>query len=80
MEKLTCLRGLQVKFPYDVGALANIRSVLGQSFILWCLPKEIVGDGLWFPTNNRVGTSSAAPTRNPEWERPFSKKDAGSMV
>jgi hypothetical protein len=70
----------QVKFPYDVGALANIRSVLGHSPLLWCLPQQIDGDGLWFPTNSRVGMSRTTGNSSSEWERQFQRKDAESMV
>ncbi|EJD54537.1 zf-DHHC-domain-containing protein [Auricularia subglabra TFB-10046 SS5] len=39
-----------VKFPYSISTLYNIRSVLGPSFLRWCLPSPTVyGNGVRFP-------------------------------
>ncbi|KAI9226775.1 MAG: DHHC palmitoyltransferase-domain-containing protein [Piptocephalis tieghemiana] len=37
------------EFPYDLGPLANFRSVLGPSWTSWILPCKPLGDGLSFP-------------------------------
>jgi len=40
-----------VKFPYNLGLIANIKSVLGNNPLLWCWPSEIKSDGLLFPVS-----------------------------
>lgn len=40
----------EVKYPYDLGIRANVKSVLGDKPIFWCWPgTPAVGDGLTYP-------------------------------
>lgn len=50
----------QFKFPYSLGALNNLRAVLGSSPLLWCWPQQMRGDGLSFPTSSDVGQWESA--------------------
>lgn len=50
----------QFKFPYSLGPLNNLRSVLGASPLTWCWPRSMVGDGLAFPTSSDVGQWESA--------------------
>ncbi|KAI9291155.1 zf-DHHC-domain-containing protein [Neoconidiobolus thromboides FSU 785] len=38
----------EVKFPYDLGVIKNIKSVLGERVFLWLWPQEMKGDGVSF--------------------------------
>ncbi|GAA5829376.1 hypothetical protein JCM11251_005026 [Rhodosporidiobolus azoricus] len=44
----------EYRYPYHLGYLANIKAVLGDNILLWCLPQRAPGDGLSYPT--AVGT------------------------
>ncbi|GAA5899320.1 hypothetical protein JCM8208_001615 [Rhodotorula glutinis] len=44
----------EYRYPYHLGYLANIRSVLGHNPLLWLWPQRAVGDGLSYPV--AVGT------------------------
>ena len=52
---LLILTPRQVKYPYDLGFVRNIASVLGQRTLWWCWPQRMQGDGLSFPTSAGVG-------------------------
>jgi hypothetical protein len=45
----------EVKYPYNLGVLANIKSVLGDNPLKWCWPANGNGDGLWYETSPQVG-------------------------
>ncbi|KAL1697429.1 DHHC palmitoyltransferase-domain-containing protein [Schizophyllum commune] len=56
----------EVKFPYHIGRLNNIKSVLGDNPLLWCCPLPAHGDGLSYrisddAVNNGVTASSWPP-------------------
>ncbi|GAA5967190.1 hypothetical protein JCM11641_000472 [Rhodosporidiobolus odoratus] len=44
----------EYRYPYHLGYLANLRAVLGDNILLWCLPQRAPGDGLSYPT--AIGT------------------------
>ncbi|GAA5836028.1 hypothetical protein JCM9279_002167 [Rhodotorula babjevae] len=44
----------EYRYPYHLGYLTNIRSVLGHNPLLWLWPQRAVGDGLSYPV--AVGT------------------------
>lgn len=45
----------EIKYPYDLGWLDNLKSVLGPKPWLWLWPQEMKSDGLSFPVNKKVG-------------------------
>ncbi|KAG8853134.1 Palmitoyltransferase [Tulasnella sp. 330] len=45
----------EIKFPYNLGTLVNIRTVLGDSPLLWCWPQPMRGSGLSFPVADGTG-------------------------
>lgn len=47
----------RVKYPYDIGVMKNIRSVLGPSMMYWLWPCDMRGDGLSFPIRTDGGKS-----------------------
>ncbi|KAK4687748.1 hypothetical protein P7C73_g2362, partial [Tremellales sp. Uapishka_1] len=62
----------EVKYPYALGLVANLKSVLGPNPLLWLWPQAMRGDGLSFPVNPEAGDSNAQylwppqdPTRLP---------------
>ena len=55
LDALLILTPRQVKYPYDLGFVRNIASVLGQRTLWWCWPQRMQGDGLSFPTSAGVG-------------------------
>jgi hypothetical protein len=50
----------QVEYPFDLGVLKNIRSVLGQSVFGWCIPARTNGDGLRFDVSKGIGMCKRA--------------------
>ncbi|WVQ78513.1 hypothetical protein IAT38_000599 [Cryptococcus sp. DSM 104549] len=48
----------EVKYPYSIGLLHNIKSVLGPNPLLWLWPQEMRGDGLSFPVAPEAGDHS----------------------
>jgi hypothetical protein len=48
---------LQVKYPYHLGVLDNIRAVLGPRLWLACWPQKAPGNGLHFPVGEGIGKS-----------------------
>lgn len=44
----------QVDYPFDLGTLRNIQSVLGRSPVHWCLPSVTCGDGVRFDISESV--------------------------
>ncbi|TRM66063.1 DHHC palmitoyltransferase-domain-containing protein [Schizophyllum amplum] len=55
----------EVKFPYHIGRLNNIKSVLGDNPLLWCWPQPAPGDGLTFPISNEAVNNGATTTSWP---------------
>ncbi|ORX33793.1 DHHC palmitoyltransferase-domain-containing protein [Kockovaella imperatae] len=62
----------EIKYPYNIGFIANMNSVLGSNPLLWLWPQAMKGDGLSFPVNPEAGDSDAQyqwppqdPTRLP---------------
>ncbi|SPO38619.1 related to PFA4 - Palmitoyltransferase [Pseudozyma flocculosa] len=45
----------KVRYPYSVSLLANVKSVLGPSPLLWCLPQRMRGDGLVYDVAEGIG-------------------------
>ncbi|KAG9286704.1 hypothetical protein G9A89_012254 [Geosiphon pyriformis] len=56
----------EIKYPYDLGIILNIRSVLGDNPILWCWPTIISGDGLTYPIATDADPSRIWPPKDPE--------------
>jgi hypothetical protein len=44
----------QVDYPFDLGVLRNIQSVLGKSPLRWCVPSVTEGDGLHFAVGTDI--------------------------
>ncbi|KPV76336.1 uncharacterized protein RHOBADRAFT_13465 [Rhodotorula graminis WP1] len=51
----------EYRYPYHLGYLANIRSVLGRNPLLWLWPQRAVGDGLSYPVAVGTGESRFRP-------------------
>ncbi|KAI9637964.1 Palmitoyltransferase PFA4 [Dioszegia hungarica] len=47
----------EIKYPYNIGFLDNIKSVLGPNPLLWLWPQPMRGDGLSYPVNPEAGDS-----------------------
>ncbi|KAK8869594.1 hypothetical protein IAR55_000161 [Kwoniella newhampshirensis] len=45
----------EIKYPYNIGFIKNIKSVLGPNPLLWLWPQKMRGDGLSFPVNPDAG-------------------------
>jgi palmitoyltransferase len=41
---------LQLKYPYNLGLVENVRQVLGDNIIFWLCPQNMNGDGIRFKT------------------------------
>lgn len=54
--------GTQFKYPYDLGMVKNVQSILGRNPLLWCLPQKMDGDGLSYAVGKGIGTSSVWET------------------
>ncbi|RXK41009.1 palmitoyltransferase PFA4 [Tremella mesenterica] len=49
----------EIKYPYNLGFMRNLESVLGPNPLLWIWPQKMQGDGLSFPVNPAAGGESA---------------------
>ncbi|UZJ53767.1 hypothetical protein CBS101457_003087 [Exobasidium rhododendri] len=38
----------EIDYPFDLGVVSNIQSVLGKSVLSWCMPSKTRGEGLQF--------------------------------
>ncbi|TFK26647.1 palmitoyltransferase PFA4 [Coprinopsis marcescibilis] len=56
----------EVKFPYDLGKLRNIKAVLGPSFLFWCIPQPMTGNGLRFELAAHADEHQIWPPREPD--------------
>jgi hypothetical protein len=46
----------QYRYPYHLGYIANVQSVLGRNPVFWCWPrKDVPGDGLHYPVEAGLG-------------------------
>lgn len=48
----------KIKYPYNLGFMRNVRSVMGDNVLTWCLPRaagEQRGDGLKYPVAPGLG-------------------------
>lgn len=81
----------QFKYPYDLGPIANARTILGESVLWWCTPKKMRGDGLSFPVGKGIGEffaentliESSTGTRHGGWEGVLyneREEEGGSIV
>lgn len=60
-DSLPILARAQYRYPYHLGYLGNIRSVLGHNPLVWLWPQRAVGDGLSYPL--AVGTGECSTRR-----------------
>ncbi|KAL7424244.1 Palmitoyltransferase [Cryptotrichosporon argae] len=66
----------EIKYPYHIGLVPNLRSVLGPNPLTWLWPQPMRGDGLSFPVNPDAAPGAqyawppADPTRLPNPVRP----------
>lgn len=44
----------QVDYPFDLGLIRNITSVLGRTPFVWCIPSETKGDGLRYDVGEEI--------------------------
>lgn len=51
---------VQYKYPYHLGVVANVKSVLGENPLLWCWPQKVGGNGLRYTVAQDLGKSSDA--------------------
>lgn len=56
----------EIKFPYDLGKMKNIRAVLGNSPLLWCFPSPMPGNGLRFELASHADETQVWPPREPD--------------
>lgn len=49
-----------IRFPYNIGFLGNMRSVLGPRWYLWLWPQPMQGSGLSYAVNPEAGGKSIA--------------------
>ncbi|EIW70199.1 hypothetical protein TREMEDRAFT_29571, partial [Tremella mesenterica DSM 1558] len=49
----------EIKYPYNLGFMRNLESVLGPNPLLWIWPQKMQGDGLSFPVNPAAGGPDA---------------------
>ncbi|KAL1411028.1 Palmitoyltransferase [Vanrija albida] len=47
----------EIKYPYNIGFIANIRTVLGDNPALWLWPQSMPGSGMSFPVNHDAGAT-----------------------
>ncbi|WWD01164.1 hypothetical protein V866_008103 [Kwoniella sp. B9012] len=45
----------EIRYPYSIGLVKNVKSVLGPNPFLWLWPQPMRGDGLSFPVNPDAG-------------------------
>ncbi|KAI8069973.1 DHHC palmitoyltransferase-domain-containing protein [Gongronella butleri] len=71
-----------VDFPYDVGILANVSSVLGPSIVAWFLPRPSPGDGLTFAIKPNTDPRLVYywPPRDPDSLRPYMQAEADEQA
>ncbi|OCF55869.1 palmitoyltransferase PFA4 [Kwoniella mangroviensis CBS 10435] len=50
----------EIKYPYSIGLVKNVKSVLGPNPLLWLWPQPMRGDGLSFLVNPDAGGESAS--------------------
>ncbi|CAG8478834.1 9062_t:CDS:2 [Acaulospora morrowiae] len=55
----------EVVFPYDIGILENVKSILGDNPLLWCWPQQIKGNGLSFPISSNADPTLIWPPKDP---------------
>lgn len=64
----------RVKYPYNLGFWRNVRTMLGDNVLTWCLPKgrggREMGDGLKYPVAPGLGKLS-------RWRRQTRAQDRG---
>ncbi|CAJ0834210.1 553_t:CDS:2 [Entrophospora sp. SA101] len=60
----------EVVFPYDVGVLANLQSVLGNNILFWCYPQQTIGSGIKFPISNEADPTIIWPPKDPTAKPP----------
>ncbi|CAG8469097.1 4137_t:CDS:10 [Ambispora leptoticha] len=56
----------EIKYPYDIGLLANIKSILGDNPILWCMPQSIIQGGLSYPIAKDADKTRIWPPKDPD--------------
>lgn len=49
-----------IRFPYNIGFMDNMRSVLGPRWWTWLWPQRMQGSGLRYPVNPEAGGESIA--------------------
>ncbi|PWN54162.1 hypothetical protein IE53DRAFT_383298 [Violaceomyces palustris] len=56
-----------VKYPYSLGIIRNAKAVLGPSPLLWCFPKKMHSDGLYFEVGGQMdpGAQYRWPPKDP---------------
>ncbi|KAJ2918393.1 hypothetical protein MD484_g1990, partial [Candolleomyces efflorescens] len=58
-----------IKFPYDLGKVRNIKAVLGDNPLLWCLPRAMPGNGTRFELSSHTVPGEIWPPKEHEPER-----------
>ncbi|KAG2022858.1 palmitoyltransferase PFA4 [Coprinopsis cinerea AmutBmut pab1-1] len=56
----------EVKFPYDLGRMRNIKAVLGDNPLFWCWPQRMPGNGLKFELAHHADEHQVWPPRDPD--------------
>ncbi|EKM61619.1 uncharacterized protein PHACADRAFT_84866 [Phanerochaete carnosa HHB-10118-sp] len=59
----------EIKFPYNIGAWGNIKSVVGGNPWLWCWPGPPKGDGLKYPLADPTGEWVELQPQSEDWNR-----------
>jgi palmitoyltransferase len=67
---------LQYKYPYDLGVIANVQSVLGKNPLFWCWPQRMHGTGLRYSVGHQLGKFSDEDPDEARYTRP--RKDRES--
>lgn len=62
----------EIKYPYDLGMLGNLRAILGDKALYWCWTQKSTGDGLHFDTGRNV--SKWLSSLEDEEEQPLSTR------
>ncbi|TFK19610.1 zf-DHHC-domain-containing protein [Coprinopsis marcescibilis] len=70
----------EVKFPYNLGKLRNIKAILGQSFLLCCLPQPMSGNGLQFELAAHADEREVWPPREHDLPRSVSGPSPSSSI
>lgn len=68
----------EVDYPFDLGVIRNLQSVLGRSPITWCIPSTTCGDGLHYEVTEGLDdlVQYLWPPKDPTRE----SRDEGKMV